>query len=111
MEQLGFQSRRFTFEVKDFDESLMHPYQTASIYFDRKRIGVIGSLHPNVEKQEGLRKTTVLEIYLDTLIESKRSAVKASEINVYPTVVRDLALLCDATVSAQSIIATIEKAI
>lgn len=110
MEQLGFQSRRFTFEVKDFDESLMHPYQTASIYFDRKRIGVIGSLHPNVEKQEGLRKTTVLEIYLDTLIESKRSAVKASEINVYPTVVRDLALLCDATVSAQSIIATIEKA-
>ncbi|AMC93271.1 phenylalanine--tRNA ligase subunit beta [Erysipelothrix larvae] len=110
VEQLGFQPRRFTFETKDFDETLFHPYQSASIYFDRKRIGVLGTIHPLKEKELGIKKTTLLEIYLDLLFASKKTAIKASDVRVHPTVTRDLALLCDKEVTAQALIQTIEKA-
>lgn len=109
VDQLGLNQRRFNLLAEDFDKNMFHPYKTASITFDRKRIGVLGHLHPNVLKENDLKDTVILEITLDTLMDSKKTQIKYDTISPYPTVMRDLSILCDPSISAKDLMGTIEK--
>lgn len=110
MDKLGFASKRFEFVAEGFDDTLFHPFKTASILFDRTRIGVLGHIHPKVADAFDLKDTTVLEVDLESIFNKKKGSIKAQELSPYPSVTRDLAILCDKSLNVKELMSTIEKA-
>lgn len=109
MDHLGFTSKRISFVAEDFDKEAFHPYKTASILLDRKRIGVLGHLHPKVLREKDLSDLVILEVALDEIIEKKKANIKSNPISPYPNVKRDLSILCDKSIMAETLISSIEK--
>lgn len=109
VDDLGFNARRFDFVADNFDKDVFHPYKSASIMFDRKRIGVIGHIHPNLIKEFDLKDTAVLEVDITPFITSKRADIKAVNISQYPEVSRDLSIQCDRKTTSKELIQAIEK--
>jgi phenylalanyl-tRNA synthetase beta chain len=87
----------------------LHPGQSAEILSaDGQKIGWLGMLHPNLEKQLGF-DTQVFLFELDqNLMLNKRISVFRS-LSKYPSVTRDLALIVNEDVSASEIINCIKK--
>jgi phenylalanyl-tRNA synthetase beta chain len=87
----------------------LHPGQTAQILSQSgAKIGIIGMLHPSLEKQLGFETQVFLfELDQDLLLE-KRIA-KFQSLSKYPSVTRDLALIVQETVSADEIIECIKS--
>ena len=87
----------------------LHPGQSAAILSaDGQKIGWLGMLHPNLEKQLGF-DTQVFLFELDqNLMLNKRISVFKS-LSKYPSVTRDLALIVNEDVSASEIINCIKK--
>lgn len=109
LEHMGINPRRVDFVADDFDKALFHPYKTASITLDRKRIGVLGHIHPSILNDHDLKDTAVLEIDITDLLEKKKAAIKSETISPYPSVVRDLSILVDKDIMVKDLIQTIEK--
>jgi phenylalanyl-tRNA synthetase beta chain len=89
--------------------SALHPGQTAEILSpDGEKIGWLGMLHPNLEKQLGF-DTQVFLFELDqNLLLNKRIPVFKS-LSKYPSVRRDLALIVKEEVSSSEIINCIKS--
>ena len=89
-------------------QSALHPGQAAEILTpDGKKLGWIGMLHPNLEKQLGF-DTQVFLFELDqNLLLNKRIPVFKS-LSKYPLVRRDLAVIVKEGVSASEIIKCIK---
>lgn len=89
--------------------SALHPGQTADILSQTgEKIGVLGMLHPNIEKQLGFETQVFLfELNQDLLLD--KAVSKFKPLSKYPLVSRDLALIVSETVSADEIIAGINK--
>ena len=87
----------------------LHPGQSAEILSaDGQKIGWLGMLHPNLEKQLGF-DTQVFLFELDqNLMLSKRISAFRS-LSKYPSVTRDLALIVNEDVTASEIINCIKK--
>ena len=87
----------------------LHPGQSAAILLaEGQKIGWLGMLHPNLEKQLGF-DTQVFLFELDqNLMLNKRISVFRS-LSKYPSVTRDLALIVNEDVSASEIINCIKK--
>ena len=81
-----------------------HPGQTAEIIdTDAQRVGLIGMLHPNLEKQLGFDSPVFLfELSQDAILQ--RVVPKFSPLSKFPSVRRDMALLVKQDVSANDII-------
>lgn len=109
MDQLGITERRIDFVADGFDTEMYHQYKSASITVDRKRIGVLGHIHPTVAHDLGLKDTTVLEIDISDILTKKKAAIKSVNISPYPTVTRDLSILCDEKIQTKDLLQTIEK--
>ena len=92
-------------------QSALHPGQTAEILSSGgKKIGWLGMLHPNLEKQLGF-DTQVFLFELDqNLLLNKRIPVFKS-LSKYPSVRRDLALIVKEDVSASEIINCIKGSV
>lgn len=88
----------------------LHPGQTALIRDYNKVYGFIGKLHPKYEAEQDLKNVYVFELKLDVLLEGRRPLKKAKEVNKFPSMYRDLALVVDETVDAKEIIDVINKA-
>jgi phenylalanyl-tRNA synthetase beta chain len=85
-------------------QSSLHPGQTAEILSaDGKKIGWLGMLHPNLEKQLGFDTQVFLFEMDQNLLLNKRIPVFKS-LSKYPSVRRDLALIVKEDVSASEII-------
>ncbi|MDH5693279.1 MAG: phenylalanine--tRNA ligase subunit beta [Gammaproteobacteria bacterium] len=86
----------------------LHPGQSASIKRNGERIGWLGTLHPEVQKELDLTASTVVfEISLDALGVSGIPAFKS--ISKYPSIHRDLALVVDTNTAAADVINTAKK--
>ncbi|QIK70139.1 phenylalanine--tRNA ligase subunit beta [Erysipelothrix sp. HDW6C] len=109
-DKLGYSEKRFSFEVKNIDETSLHPYKSAEILLNRKHLGVIGHIHPTLAKELDLKDAVYVEIDLDFLLSQKSGAVKATPVAKYPIMKRDLAILCDTSIKVQDLIQAIEKA-
>lgn len=94
---------------KPFEHPALHPGQTAQILSENgKQIGIIGMLHPTLEKQLGFETQVYLfELEQELLVDKKVSKFKP--LSKYPSVTRDLALIVNDTVSANDIIGCIEN--
>ena len=84
----------------------MHPGQTAAISVNNDIVGMVGKLHPSVEKDD----VYVLEINLDKLLSKRTGKMKFKEISKYPEISKDLAIVIDRNISADEIAKLIKKA-
>jgi phenylalanyl-tRNA synthetase beta chain len=84
-----------------------HPGQCAEVRAaDGSSIGVIGALHPSIQREMGL-DTVVYLFELDLAAVLAAEIPVASELSRYPEVSRDLALVIDESVSSGAISQTV----
>lgn len=84
--------RRVRFEALQ-DVAELHPGQSATIYLDEKVIGLVGRVHPILEKENGLKPTFVFELELLPLFEAQQQARTIQSVPKFPGTSRDLAVL------------------
>ena len=105
LDYLGY-GNRYSFVKKDEMPEEFHPGQTAYISVNNDIVGIIGKLHPEVQKDD----VYVLEINLDKLLEKRVGKMKYKDISKFPGVSKDLAVVVDKKVIAKDIEAVIKKA-
>ena len=105
LDYLGYNGR-YSFVMPKQMPSQMHPGQTADISVNNDIVGMVGKLHPSVEKEN----VYVLEINLDKLLSKKTGKMKFKEISKFPSISKDLAILIDKNISADEIAKAIKKA-
>ena len=104
LHSLGYENR-YRFVKGDFPDEF-HPGQSAYIEVAGKRIGILGKLHPNVV----LDDVYVAEISLDKLFQNKTGKNKYKELNKYPSIKKDFAVILDKSILADDIVKVIKKA-
>jgi len=73
------------------DHSALHPGQSARIVYNNQQVGIIGALHPSVQKALGLAKETfVFECELENI--STQMTAKYQKISKFPSVQRDISI-------------------
>ncbi|MCG9756728.1 phenylalanine--tRNA ligase subunit beta [Shewanella insulae] len=96
------------FTFKKASHPALHPGQCAEILRNDRVIGVIGAVHPSLEKPFGLNgKTIVFELELDALLHA--SLPLAQTVSKFPANRRDIAILVDEDVSAGNVVNLIRK--
>lgn len=97
-ENLGIRGIRY---VANPDNPVYHPGRCAVIEKDEKKIGIIGEIHPDVEKNfEIPKRVYVSEIDIDVLYELADLKKSYKSLPKYPEMDRDLALVVDENVLA-----------
>lgn len=87
----------------------LHPGVAAQIYVNETLIGMIGRLHPEEEKQYGTSHIYVFEMNLEKLFnQSIQNQKRYLSISKFPSVSRDLALVMDSCLEAQSLLDSID---
>lgn len=86
--------RKLTF-VKE-TAPYLHPGRSAVIYLGDVKLGLIGEVHPDIlEKMDSSVRVYVTELDFDLLAENLKGRTYFSPISKFPSVERDLALVCD----------------
>ena len=98
-------------EVEAGGDGYYHPGRCADIVIDGKKMGVIGQIHPLVAETYGIGG----EVYVAELDFTGLQAVLAPErvfhsLPKFPTVSRDLALVCEESMTVGMLEACIKKA-
>lgn len=96
------------FGYETTDHPSFHPYQQAKVFYQGTELGVIGRLHPRLEKELDLPETFVFTIELDTLLKRKKT-INYRMVSRYPMVSRDLAIVIDQKIEAKRILDLIEQ--
>ena len=102
LEYMGFKNR-YSFEVSTCTS--LHPGISADIFLDRKKIGIIGRVHPNICKDE----VYVFEMSLNALM-SKIKPLKYKPSPKYPGISKDMAFILDRNTTAGEVMAIIKRA-
>ncbi len=104
LDYLGY-ANRYSFVMPKQMPKQMHPGQTAEISVNNDIVGIVGKVHPAVEKED----VYVLEINLDKLLSKKTGKMKFKEISKYPEISKDLAILVDKNITSEEIAKLIKK--
>lgn len=105
LDYLGYNGRySFVRNLEKTPEEL-HPGQSAVISVNNDIVGIIGKIHPKVEKDD----VFVLEIDLDRLLSKRVGKMKYKEISKFPNIKKDLSIVVDKKMSAQEIGMKIKK--
>ncbi|WPC72984.1 phenylalanine--tRNA ligase subunit beta [Vibrio porteresiae] len=87
----------------------LHPGQSAAIILDGKQVGVIGTVHPELERKFGLNgRTIVFEIEWNAI--ATRVIPEAASLSKFPANRRDIAVVVDEAVAADVIVKACEQA-
>ncbi|WP_343192688.1 phenylalanine--tRNA ligase subunit beta [Buchnera aphidicola (Taiwanaphis decaspermi)] len=72
-----------------------HPYKSASIFYKNKKIGFIGSLHPNITSLLNIKYDVILfELFIDKIIfNDKKNIYDLSKISYLPVNIRDISII------------------
>ncbi len=105
LDYLGYNGRYSFIKDENKTPEEMHPGQTALISVNNDIVGIIGKIHPNVEKED----VYILEIDLDRLLGKKVGRMKYKEISKYPNIKKDIAVVIDKNVTAEEIGTKIKK--
>ncbi len=105
LDYLGYENRYSFVQDETKIANEFHPGQSALISVNNDIVGVIGKVHPNVVKED----VFVLEINLDKLLAKKVGKMKFKEISVFPSVNKDLAVVVDKDILAQTLAMQIKK--
>lgn len=104
LDYLGYNGR-YSFVVKDNMPKEMHPGQSALISVNNDVVGLIGRIHPEINKEA----VYVLEINLDKLLSKKTGKMKFKDISKFPTVNKDISIVVEKNVTSQEIATQIKK--
>ena len=102
LDYMGFKNR-YSFEVGTCGD--LHPGISADILLDRKKIGVIGRVHPKILKDE----VYVFELSLQALMTTVKP-IKYKEPPKYPAIEKDVAFIVDKSVTVDTITNEIRRA-
>ncbi|MFS1982983.1 phenylalanine--tRNA ligase subunit beta [Vibrio breoganii] len=82
----------------------LHPGQAAAIILDGKEVGVIGTVHPELERKFGLNgRTVVFELEWSAI--ATRVLPEAVAVSKFPANRRDIALVVDEAVASGDVVA------
>ena len=99
---LGFKNR-YSFVKADIPN--MHPGKSAAIVLDKKKIGIIGRIHPSDMKDE----VYIAEFDLNSLM-SKVKPLKFKAASRYPEIRKDVAFVMDKDIPSADVVSVIRKA-
>ena len=105
--ELGGNADAFSFAPAE--HPALHPGQTAGIFKADEQIGLLGAIHPELQKKLDISQT----VYL---FELKLSAITSAalpnftELSKFPEVRRDLAILINREVAANEVLAAVKDA-
>jgi phenylalanyl-tRNA synthetase beta chain len=95
---------------RNSDGGMYHPTRTADIFVDGEKIGTIGEMHPQVlENYRVKTKVCVADISADILFEHLRGVHEYVSLAKFPALTRDIALVCDESVTNGEIISVIKS--
>ncbi|MDO4701499.1 MAG: phenylalanine--tRNA ligase subunit beta [Erysipelotrichaceae bacterium] len=107
--KMGYEAHRVSFKVdQQIDVNIFHPYRVCNVYVDDVVVGCFGQIHPEYASQFDLEEVYYAEINLDDLYKIKTDKVQFKAIDKYPSVKRDIALVCKDEVSAKELMNCIE---
>ncbi len=98
----GFQNR-YSFVNASLPD--MHPGKSCQVLLDRKQVGILGQVHPNVCKDE----VYVCEISLQALMQHIKP-LKYKEASKYPSIIKDVAFIIPKDMSSQVVTDLVKKA-
>lgn len=104
LDYLGYVGR-YSFVLPKQMPVEFHPGQTAEISVNNDVVGIVGRIHPSVEKEE----VYVMEINLDKLLAKRVSKMKFKEISKFPNIKKDLALLVSKDKTSKEVETLIKK--
>ena len=105
LDYLGYNGRYSLVRNLEKTPEELHPGQSAVISVNNDIVGIIGKIHPKVEKDD----VFVLEIDLDRLLSKRVGKMKYKEISKFPNIKKDLSIVVDKKMSAQEIGMKIKK--
>ncbi|MDQ0215454.1 phenylalanyl-tRNA synthetase beta chain [Oikeobacillus pervagus] len=88
----------------------LHPGRTAKILFNGEVLGIIGQVHPQLQKELDLKDTYVFELDATYLLEKEASPLHYEPIPRFPSITRDIALVVDSSVQASELANIIQTA-
>ncbi len=104
LDYLGYNGR-YSFVVKEEMPDEVHPGQAALISVNNDVVGLIGRVHPSLEKDA----VYIMEIDLDKLLNKKVGKMKYKEISKFPSVKKDLAVVVNKEITSNEISTLIKK--
>ena len=111
MALLGIEPNRYRLERVESDNKFFHPGRSAYVLLGKKKVGVIGELHPKYALEKEVKDHfALMELNLTEIFGLRTSLTKMSQISKFPIVERDFAFVVSKSVEASAIIATIKKA-
>lgn len=108
--KLCIEESRYQFKRVEQDNPYFHPGRSGYIYMGKEIVGVIGQIHPAMEKKYDVKDVYVAELNLITLLNLKTKALKFEQIPMYPVVSRDIALVMDEGIATYDVVRCIQKA-
>ncbi|TNF43507.1 MAG: phenylalanine--tRNA ligase subunit beta [Epsilonproteobacteria bacterium] len=76
----------------NYENGLIHPYQSANIIVDGKVCGFLSKLHPTVQESFGIPETFIAELDFDALLPKH---INATPISKFQGVYKDLSVVID----------------
>ena len=94
--------------VKSSHYPAYHPGQCAEVYSGPNHIGTFGQVHPTVVDNFGINtRVYAAELDFNTILDSMQPAPKYSPVDKFPTIERDMAVVCDLSVAAGDLVETV----
>jgi len=91
--------------------AFLHPGRAATIRDASGVLGFAGSLHPDLQAELSLREEVVVaELSLEGWLVEREGSLRVLSLERFPSVVRDLSLLCDVDVRAAELAASVRRA-
>jgi phenylalanyl-tRNA synthetase beta chain len=106
---LSFTKRKDDFAFEAAECPALHPGQTASISFKGKKVGFVGTVHPQIQQNLDLPQACYLfELSQDALAEAELTSFQA--LSKFPEVRRDISVIVDKTLAVSELQATVKEA-
>jgi phenylalanyl-tRNA synthetase beta chain len=96
------------FEFRAREHVALQSGQAAEIVRNGNRIGVIGKLHPHLEKQFGLKRAAFL-FELDAEQTLATRAPSVNDVSKFPAIRRDIAVIVDDEITAGQLVGALES--
>lgn len=109
LEKLGFPQDRISVKENNLDADHFHPYRSALLYLDDQMLGLFGQVHPKVNKKYSLKNGLYAELNLEVVYQTSQARLRFEELDRYPFIDRDIALVTKKEIPAGSILKTIQE--
>ena len=107
LKQLRIENVRF---LADSENPSYHPGRCAKVFSGDRLLGVLGQIHPHVAGNYGVdAELYAAELRFDALYESKGAQPVYQPLPKFPAVTRDIAVVCDASVTVGELEDAIRK--